>query len=271
MIEHDPFIHLVAGRELGGLDDAEAIELDRHLVGCAHCAAEARAFEGTMAALALLVPSRRPPESLQGSIMTAIQAVAPATDPLPARPRAVVDDGGPLWRRWLLRSWPRPLTAGLAAALVIVSLGTWRGVVGLETELDQQRGSVAAAQGRLATQGAAMAVALDPKHVTAALAPEAIAPTAIAQVVYRPGTDQAYLIADRLPATPPGKVYELWYADVSGVHGLAMVAFDGTGALIVPFGVDLAGKAAAMVTLESAGGAQGTPGPQVVFGDLPRS
>ncbi len=270
MIERDPFIHLVAGRELGGLDDAEAIELDRHLVGCALCAAEARALEGTMADLALLVPARRPPESLQGSIMTAIRAVAPAPDPMPSRRAAVVDGGGSPWRRWVLRSWPRPLAAGFAAALVIVSLGAWRGVVSLQSELDQQRASVAAAQSQLALQGAAMAVALDPQHVTAALAPEALAPTAVAQVVYRPGTDQAYLIADRLPATPPGKVYELWYADATGVHPLETVASDGRGALIAPFGVDLGGKAAAMVTLELVGGSQGVPGPQVVFGDLPR-
>ncbi|MEP6640119.1 MAG: anti-sigma factor [Chloroflexota bacterium] len=270
MIDRDPFIHLVAGRELGGLDDAEAIELDRHLVGCARCAAEARAFDGTMAALALLVPARRPPESLQGSIMTAIRAVTPLPDPMPSWPAAVMGGERSSWRRWALGSWPRPLAAGLAAALVIVSLGAWRGVVNLQSELNQQRASVAAAQRQLALQGAAMAVALDPRHVAAALAPEAIAPAAVAQVVYRPGTDLAYLIADHVPATPAGKVYQLWYADGAGVHPLATVAFDGNGALIVPFGVDLGGKAAAMVTLESVGGAQGTPGPQVVFGDLPR-
>lgn len=270
MIERDPFIRLVADRQLGGLDDIEAIELDRHLVGCARCAAEVRAFDGTLADLALVVPARRPPGSLQGSIMTAIRSVAPATDPMPARPAAVVDGGGASWRRWAVRSWSRPVAAGLAAALVIVSLGGWWGVVSLRSELDQERASVTAAQSQLALQGAAMAVALDPRHVAAALAPEAIAPAAVAQVVYRPGTDQAYLIADHVPPTPTGKVYQLWYADGAGAHALTTVAFDGHGTLIVPFGVDLGGKAAAMVTLESVGGAQGTPGPQVVFGDLPK-
>ena len=272
MIDHDPFIHLVAGRELGGLDDAEDIELDRHLVGCARCAAEARAFDDTMAGLALVAPARHPPQSLELSIMTAIRAVTvtPVPDPMPFRPTAVMGGEGSSWRRWVLRSWPRPLAAGLAAALLIVSLGAWRGVVNLQSELDQQRASVAAAQSQLALQGAAMAVALDPRHVAAALAPEIIAPAAVAQVVYRPGTDEAYLIADHVPATPAGKVYQLWYADGAGVHPLATVAFDGTGVLTVPFSVDLGGKAAAMVTLESVGGAQGTPGPQVVFGDLPK-
>ncbi len=75
MIDHDPFIRLLAGRELGGLDDDEAIEIDRHLVGCATCAAEVRAFDDTLAALALVAPPRHPPRSLEGSIMTAIRAM----------------------------------------------------------------------------------------------------------------------------------------------------------------------------------------------------
>ncbi len=270
MIEHDRFLQLVAGRELGGLDDAEAIELDGHLVGCVECAADARAFQGTMADLALVVAAYRPPESLRGSIMTAIRAMGPVSEPRPYR-SAAASGGAPDSRLdWVLRSWPRTLAAGLAAALVIVSLGAWRSVANLQHELYQQRDSFAAAQGRLVIQGAAMAVALDSRHIAATLMPEAIAPAAVAQVVYRPGTDQAYLIAERLPATPPGKVYQLWYADAAGVHPLDTVSFDGTGALIVPFGVDLGGKAAAMVTLEAAGGAQGTPGSQVVFGDLPK-
>ena len=271
MIDRDPFIRLVAGRQLGGLDDIEAMELDRHLASCARCAAEVRAFDDTMADLALVVPARRPPGSLHGSIMTSIRSAAPATDPIAAPAAAVIDGGGVSWRRWVARSWSRPVAAGLAAALVIVSLGAAQGVLNLRSDLEQQRASAATAQSQLALENAAMAVALDPRHVAAVLAPEAIAPTAVAQVVYRPGTDQSYLVADHLPATPAGKVYQLWYADGEGVHPLTTVAFDGHGALIVPFGVDLSGKAAAMVTLELVGGSQGVPGPQVVFGDLPRS
>ena len=270
MIDHSRYLPLVAGRQLGGLDDDEAIELDRHLVGCARCATDARVFSDTMADLALVVPARRPPKSLRESIMTAIRAMEPVSEARPSRPAAAI--GGPPGSRrgWVLRSWPRPLAAGLAAALVIVSLGASWSVATLRSELDQQRGSAALAQGRLAMQRAAMAVALDPRHVAAKLAPEAIAPVADAVVVYRPGTDQAYLIAERLPATPAGKVYQLWYADAAGIHPLETVPFDGDGTLIVSFGVDLGDKAAAMVTLESVGGAQGVPGPQVVFGDLPR-
>jgi hypothetical protein len=46
------------------------------------------------------------------------------------------------------------------------------------------------------------------------------------------------------------------------------VSWDGEGTMIAPIGVDLADSAAVMLTLEPEGGAQGEPGPQVVFGEL---
>jgi hypothetical protein len=75
-------------------------------------------------------------------------------------------------------------------------------------------------------------------------------------------------MADRLPATPDGMVYQLWYADAAGVHALGTFRHDGEGPLLARFGVDLGSSAAAMVTLEPEGGAVGEPGPQVVFGEL---
>jgi hypothetical protein len=75
-------------------------------------------------------------------------------------------------------------------------------------------------------------------------------------------------MANDLPATPAGRVYQLWYADAAGVHPLGTFHHDGSGPFVAPFGVDLAGSVAAMVTLEPEGGAQGDPGPEVIFGEL---
>jgi len=66
-----------------------------------------------------------------------------------------------------------------------------------------------------------MAVALDPSHLTASLHAEPVAPTARAIVVYRPGSDEAYLMATDLPATPAGSVYQLWIADAGGIAVIA--------------------------------------------------
>lgn len=104
--------------------------------------------------------------------------------------------------------------------------------------------------------------------ISAVLHAEALAPAAAATVVFRPGSADAYLVADDLPAVPAGHVYQLWVADASGAHALGTFSPDGSDPVVVPFGMDLSGKAAAMVTLEPTGGATGAPGPQVVFGEL---
>ena len=121
---------------------------------------------------------------------------------------------------------------------------------------------------RLDAQEGAMAVALDAGHATASLGALPDAAGATASVVYAPGTNDAYLVARDLPAAPPGHVYRLWFADAAGVHPLGAFTSAGGGLLVVSFGADLAGKKAAMVTLEPVGGATGTPGPQVLFGTL---
>ena len=113
-----------------------------------------------------------------------------------------------------------------------------------------------------------MAVVADPAHETASLHAEPIAPGVESVVVFRPGTADAYLMATDLPPTPAGKVYQLWYADAAGVHPLGTFHHDGSGPFIAPFNVDLGESVAAMVTLEPEGGAQGTPGPEVIFGEL---
>ena len=76
------------------------------------------------------------------------------------------------------------------------------------------------------------------------------------------------MMAADLPASPAGTVYQLWSADVAGVHALTTFTCDGRHACLAPFGVDLAPATATMITLEPAGGAQGEPGPQVAFGEL---
>ena len=113
-----------------------------------------------------------------------------------------------------------------------------------------------------------MTVAMNPTHVTVALHGEAIAPAAEAAVMFVPGNDTSYVVARNLPATPSGHGYQLWYADAAGVHPLQTVSFDGNGTFVAPVGVDLADSSAVMITLEESGGAQGEPGPQVVFGEL---
>jgi hypothetical protein len=157
---------------------------------------------------------------------------------------------------------------GLAAVLGVVAVGLGGRTAALEADLAAADARVAALEAALASEQDAVTVAMDPSRVTAALHGDALAPGAEAAVVYLPGTADSFLVARNLPATPSGHGYQLWYADGAGVHPLQVVPWDGRGTLVVPIGVDLADSAAVMLTLEAEGGAQGEPGPQVVFGEL---
>ena len=156
----------------------------------------------------------------------------------------------------------------LAAGLGVIALGLGARTVTLQQDVDSTSAQVASLEASLAGQGGAMTVALNPAHVTVALHGDTIAPTAEAAVVFVPGDDASYVVARNLPATPSGHGYQLWYADAAGVHPLQTVSFDGNGPFVAPVGVDLADSSAVMITLEESGGAQGEPGPQVVFGEL---
>ena len=238
-MDHGTLRQLAAGAALDDLDPAEQREFEAHLQWCVACSGLVRDLDDVLAELALATPEIAPPPALGGAILRA----------LPGRRVPAVHT----WRTWA--------PFGMAAVLAIA-------IIGLGVRTVQLDDAVALARTQVAQQAAAMAVVVDPAHRTASLTAESAAPAATAVVVYRPGTHDAYIMADHLPATPDGMVYQLWSADSGGVHPLGTFRYDGEGPFLASFGVDLAASAAAMVTLEPIGGATGGPGPQVVFGKL---
>jgi hypothetical protein len=262
MSEHDRIREYLAGAALDDLDPGERAELDAHLPGCDACRTLAAGLDDALAELALAAPAREPRASLQDDVLAAIREsdrtvapVSPATsgpERIGARPSR-----GVVWA-----------SLGLAAVLAVVAIGLGVRTVQLQEDLTEARAALLAAEAEIATQGAVMTVLTDPGHVTVGLEAEPLAADARAVVVFRPGSTDSYLMADGLPPTPAGSVYQLWVADAAGVHPLETFHHDGSGPVIAPFGVDLGGADAAMVTLEPEGGAQGEPGPQVVFGEI---
>lgn len=283
---------LAAGAAIGDLEPAEAGAWAAHRDGCTDC----RDLEGDLALvlvdLALTVPERIPPPDLLAAVRRAIvedarRGAAPSAEavnatgaptiptPFPSRIERVARAGRSDRARWA----PPPTLAaaglrgarvfmGLAAALALAAAGLgWRAVA-LQGELDISAARALTLESALAAGSGAMTVATDPAHVMVTLHAEPLAPAATATVVFVPGSERAYLVAEHLPATTSDRAYQLWYADAAGVHPLQVVAFDGSGALVVPMAVDLGAAAAVMITLENAAGATGAPGPQVVFGDL---
>lgn len=278
-LDHESLRLLAAGAALDDLDVAERADYDRHLAGCAACQGLAVDLDDVVTDLALVAPTLIPPHSLRDDVLAALRGPDATEDTLPTRARATL----------LALPTPAPTSAdgpsagpaavspprvalwgslGLAAVLGVVAVGLGAQTVRLNEQVAAANALAAEAQLKIAAREAALALVADPSHRTASLHAEPVAPVATAIVVYRPGSTDAYLMAMDLPATPVGQVYQLWVADDAGVHALGTFHFDGRGAFIAPFGVDLGSSAAAMVTLEPEGGAQGEPGPQVVFGEI---
>ncbi len=212
-------------------------------------------------------PSPARPNDMQPALPAAPAAAAPdAVAPAAA-------DGNLIELETLRRDRTRyrrlSLTGLAVAAALAVAVGALGATAaGMSAELETATLERDAAVAQLATTDEAMAVALAPDHLTATLTPDPLAGEATVFVVYRPGTTEAWMMAGNLPATPEGKVYQLWSSDAAGVHALTTFTCADTQTCLAPFGVDLASAKATMVTLEPAGGAQGDPGPQVAFGEL---
>lgn len=292
-MSHRAFSELAAGAALDDLDSTESADLDAHLAGCPPCRRDARELAGVAALVALAAVPRRPPSTLKGRVLVAIAGSdAPGWAPAAPAPLALGGTNRPAAIPWTFQE-PIDLAAAAAAraaATARASARRWRnaGIIGLAAAvllavttgwvavenraLDGRLATTArqrdAAVALLATNAAAMTVVLAPDHATAALQPDALAPRAVAYVVYRPGADDAWLMATGLPALAAGSVYQLWAADAAGVHAGPTFTCDGTGPCLASFGMDLRGMSAAMVTLEPVGGVTADPGPQVVFGKL---
>lgn len=264
-MDHAALRELAAGAALDDLEGDERLAFERHLTTCVRCRRLSSDLDDVVGELALAAPLLAPPADLRGNVLAALRAPVPAhltlvPVPVPDAPRAVRGETAGRIARW----------GGLAAAAVfaIVAVGLAVQNQRLDEEVAAANVALADAQIQLLARQAAVAVAADPEHVTVALQAEPVAPGASAVVMFRPGTTESYLLANDLPATPAGQVYQLWFADAAGVHALGTFHHDGEGPFVAPFGVDLASSAAAMVTLEPEGGAVGDPGPQVVFGEF---
>jgi hypothetical protein len=290
MTHAESYLLLAAGSALDDLTRDERADYDAHRAGCRECAVAEDELSAVVADLALVAPERLPPPDLLAGIRLAIDAEATRAGtgrvrgigdgsaiPGPAlametvaTDTAVHELGGPVVPIQAARSMRRPLlaTVGIAAVLALAVGGLGARSVGLQRDLDAATARVVSLQAELGDRGAVMAAAMNPAHVTVALHNEPLAQEANAVVMFVPGTDSSWIVAENLPVTPSGHGYQLWFADAQGVHGLQTVPYDGEGPFVGELGVDLAASSAVMITLEETGGAQGEPGPQVVFGEL---
>ncbi len=247
-----------AGAVLGDLAPEEHGPYAAHRRWCLDCRRLERELDGVLADLALVAPPRVPPATLLDDVLADIRGEAGEAMATSVHPTTV--SGRP--------TRVRIATLALVAGLVIAVAGLAARDVARQRDLDTAGTTVASLQAALAGRDGAMTVAMDPARVAVALHAEPLAPAAQASVLYLPGSPRAWIVVRNLPAAPAGHAYQLWFADGAGVHPLEVVPFDGRGPFVAPIDADLASAAAVMITLENAQGAEGQPGPQVVFGEL---
>ena len=176
---HDRLEELIAAAALGGLDEADRVEMEREMAShgpdCAECRRLVEEYEEVAGRLAFALDSLPMAAGAEDRLIVAARATAPAPGSIRVlesrgRPRRT-RPGGMYVRRWLV--------AAAAAVIALVA-----GSVGYV----------------LAPSGAGLRTVTLPATGGQRLA-----------VVYVPGSEQALLVGSNLDAPPAGKVYELWY------------------------------------------------------------
>ena len=198
-----PEMHLTTGAyALDALDDVERRAMDRHLRGCPECTEELREFQEVAAMLAERVAAQ-PPDSLRAEVLSGI-----------SRTRQLSPDGLRLPRV----AWRGVLTA---AAAVLVAFAA--GISGIAWE-GHRTGQQAQAE---ADQMAR--IFADPGRAQAQGRPS----TGGSAVVYASG-GQAVFAADRMPAAPTGKTYQLWVINGKVIRSAGLLTLrGGTGRALI--------------------------------------
>jgi anti-sigma-K factor RskA len=215
---------------LGQLTADERQDVEAHARACAICTRDLREITEALALLAGSAPAIEPPPSLKGRVIAAIAAQPQDPD---RKPALDVPSGS---RRW---KW---LSLAAAAALVIVAVmlnQTERARRELARDLQRANADAGTLRDRLQRFSGQTDLALsiltasDMREVSLAGRENALA--AAARAYWSP-TRGLLVVADRMPAPPPGRVYQVWVIDngqpVSA--GLLGDQASGRGMLIAP-------------------------------------
>ena len=266
-------LDLVAASVLGSIDEADRLELERHLAGgCVECERAMAELGKVVASLPHSVPPVTPPARVRAAVLERVRseaAAAPAREPAPApeAPRRVIElpQRRPAWPTWAF--------AAAAAILAVSTVVTWRTADTLRQELRTARERIAQAELDLAVERAWSAVAMSPGARVVDLVPTTSGtPLPHVRATYDPSSRRAIIAFESL-TTPAGSDYELWALVPGGVKSLGVVRPDpgGRAEVRVPDAGDPSALAGFALSLEREGGS-GNPtkpnGPVVLAGTL---
>ena len=243
---HDELKDALPAYALDALDAAERAAVEAHLLACESCRAELLVLQRVADGIGLEAPPVTPPPSLKTRVLGSIPARA--TDSLDAwrqLPRAAPPPAAPRRRSWLL-----PLAAAAAVALAVWAL-QYANSVRQENERLQQVQRVMAAPDVLRVELKAQ-TQVDDAH---------------ARAFWSRGAGLVFL-AERLPALPAGRVYQLWTITGTAASSAGLIAprADGSALLTLPVPPGAPRPDAFGVTIEPAGGSAAPTLPIVMLG-----
>ncbi|MEV7829077.1 anti-sigma factor [Streptomyces subrutilus] len=276
------------------LSAGERAAFEAHLGTCPDCAREVRELAATAALLGRAV-AVSPPPGMREAVLSRIRALPRDPAPAPAgpgelgertggaadddpagatrpgagtaagaAPRAGAESGpgpsgtrraparaGRRWQRWAL-------AAAVAAVAGLGGVAVWQAEQAGTARQDARR-----AEARVSALTEVLS-APDARPATAKL-PDG----GTATVVSSRERDQAVFVARGMPAPPPGRVYQLWFADPAGaMHPAGLMDPARPGAPELMSG-SVRGSTAVGVTLEPAGGSPAPTGDPLVVLALP--
>jgi anti-sigma-K factor RskA len=248
-VSHEPYSELAAAYALGALEGEERSRFEAHLrAGCPECDETLRAHGESLAGVAGELPPVAPPPSVKAALLERIAAEArPGAEPAGARaiqrPR----------RRWTAWQWGWASAAAAAFILVVAALGMK--VDSLSREVEEARQQVAALTAQVAQQRELLAILRSPETEVVTLAGLKPSPAARGRVWWNPEAGGIF-VANALPATPPGKAYQLWAIAAGKPVNAGVFDVDpkGTGGLRVKPLAGVRKVDVFAVTLEPAGG-----------------
>jgi anti-sigma-K factor RskA len=273
---HDTFAEMISAYALGALDRDERQTFEDHLGTCLVCQRELAEFRRVTAGLGLAADAVTPPASLKA------RTLAKATSTNQTR-GAAVSVPAPAVRP---RKTPR-ITLGwfTAAASLAAAIGAGMYAWSLRSQLDHLQQSMTELSDRANTlrnnlddarrDAARLSRAVDilqqPGTIQVSLTGTGTAPGATGRAAFN-GARGMVVSTERLPALPPGRVYQLWVIAGAappvgaGVFSVTNGAATVTATLPATFAAPSGTPLTIAVTQEPAGGSQTPTMPMYLMG-----
>ena len=231
---HERFIEDAASYVIGALSPAEREAFEAHLVVCATCAGEVRAFGSVANAIGGAVTPAEPSPEARGRLLDVVAGGAPPRQAPLRQPGAILP--------WL----------AVAASLALA--------VGAGAYAIRLRGLAAEAEVFKAVMTAPDLTQIDLKGQPAA-------PAASARALLSRSRGLIFT-ATNLPPLPAGRIYQLWIVTAQAPVSVGLIRPDASGAaqFVLPGDETLPKPAAVAVTIEPDGGVPAPTGAKYLVG-----